>query len=135
MLPDAQPTPSQMYGPRGVFMTDELLVVANTGNHRVLIWHGLPQTDGQPADAVLGQPDFFTEGPKAGGRSVENGFYLPTGVGVWDGQLYVADAFAGTDDVLYVADAGNHRVLGWSPAPAYKYRYLGSEGVRRIGGE
>jgi hypothetical protein len=104
MLPDARPTPSQMYGPRGVFMNDDLLIVADTGNHRVLIWHSLPESDGQPADVVLGQPDFFTEGPKAGGRGPENGFYLPTGVGVWDGQLYLADAW-------------HHRILVWQEVP------------------
>ncbi|MCB0227421.1 MAG: hypothetical protein KDI02_27245, partial [Anaerolineae bacterium] len=40
ILPDASPTPAQMYAPRGVFMDDERLVVADTGNHRLLIWHG-----------------------------------------------------------------------------------------------
>ncbi|MEI7555076.1 NHL repeat-containing protein [Candidatus Chlorohelix sp.] len=103
-LPDAHPTPSQMYGPRGVFMDDKLLVVADSGNHRILIWHNLPDHDGQPADVVLCQPDFFTEGTNASGRGAQNGLHLPTGVGVWGGRLYVADAW-------------HHRVLVWNEVP------------------
>ncbi len=43
-------------------------MVADSGNHRVLIWHGIPSDDEQPADVVLGQPDGETEGRAAGGR-------------------------------------------------------------------
>lgn len=103
-LPDAQPTASQMYAPRGIFMNDEVLVVADTGNHRVLIWYGIPERDGQPADVVLGQPHFTSEGAQAGGRGPENGLNLPTGVGVFGGRLYVADAW-------------NHRILVWAQVP------------------
>jgi hypothetical protein len=103
-LPAAQPTPEQFYAPRGVFLNNDVLVVADTGNHRVLIWHGAPEDDGRPADVVLGQPDFYSEGPQAGGRGAANGMNLPTGVGVFDGRLFVADAW-------------NHRVLVWSNVP------------------
>ena len=67
-LPAANPTADQMYAPRGVFLNDEYLVVADSGNHRVLIWKGLPVADHQPADVVLGQPDFTSEGPNADRR-------------------------------------------------------------------
>ena len=90
-LPAAAPTPSQFYAPRGVFLDDEWLVVADSGNHRILLWHGLPTSDGQPADVVLCQPDFFTEGPRAGGRGAANGLHLPTGVAIHDGRLIVSD--------------------------------------------
>lgn len=103
-LPGAAPTPAQLYAPRGVYLDDDLLVVADSGNHRVLIWHGAPAADGQPADLVLGQPDFFSEGPAAGGRGPAGGLYLPTGVLVLDGRLYVADAW-------------HHRVLVWARVP------------------
>jgi len=39
LLPDASPTPSTMYAPRGVCLTPEAVLVADTGNHRVLIWN------------------------------------------------------------------------------------------------
>jgi len=108
MLPAAQPTPSQLYAPRGVFMTEDVLVAADSGNHRVMIWHGLPTETGQPADIVLGQPDFFSEGPHAGGQNTEKGLYLPTGVGIYEGRLFVADAW-------------HHRILIWNSIPTENF--------------
>ncbi|GAB4113296.1 MAG: NHL repeat-containing protein [Roseiflexaceae bacterium] len=165
-LPPAKPTPDQLYAPRGVCIAGEALIVADSGNHRVLIWHRLPTRDGQPADVVLGQPDFYSEGPAAGGRGAANGLHLPTGVCVAAGRLVVADSWHhrlliwntipnasyqppdwvfGQDDLLavaenrgsevqptsfywpygvrfldgwlYVADTGNRRVLGWEGLP------------------
>lgn len=103
-LPAAQPTASQLYAPRGVYLDDQMLVVADSGNHRILIWHSRPTHDGQPADVVLGQPDFTTEGAQAGGRGPANGLHLPTGVSVIAGRLYVADAW-------------HHRILVWQEVP------------------
>lgn len=95
-LPDATPTRAQVYAPRGVWLDDERLIVVDSGNHRVLIWHGVPDTDGAQADAVLGQPDFFCEGVKL--------LHLPTGVLVAEGKLFIADAW-------------HHRVLVWNRVP------------------
>ncbi|WP_206428477.1 NHL repeat-containing protein [Mycolicibacterium stellerae] len=103
-LPAASPTLAWMYSPRGVFFDDRYLVVADSGNHRVLIWHGMPSTDEQPADVVLGQPDGVTEGRAAAGRGTENGMNLPTGVLVHEGRLIVADAW-------------HHRILIWRTVP------------------
>ncbi len=55
-LPDAQATRAHLYGPRGVWLDDQHLIVCDSGNHRVLIWNGLPSHDHAPADVVLGQP-------------------------------------------------------------------------------
>jgi hypothetical protein len=103
-LPAATATPTNLYAPRGVYLDHERLIVVDTGNHRVLIWHGLPATDHQPADLVLGQPDFYHEGPRAAGRGPTNGFHVPTGVTV-------------AADRLYLADAWHHRVLCWHRIP------------------
>lgn len=103
-LPPAAPTMAWMYSPRAVFLDDQHVVVADTGNHRVLIWHGLPGRDEQPADVVLGQPDGATEGHGAGGRGPERGMNLPTGVLIDDGRLVVADAW-------------HHRILVWNEVP------------------
>ncbi|MFZ0324583.1 MAG: hypothetical protein WAN48_10675 [Actinomycetes bacterium] len=115
-LPAALPTPSQMYAPRGVWTDGRRIVVADTGNHRVLIWHDWPAADGGPADVVLGQPDFSTEGPAAGGRGPERGLNLPTGVGVVGGQLVVADAWhhrlVAYDDLPQTSDVKPVWVLG-----------------------
>ena len=103
-LPPAAPSMAWMYSPRGVFLGEDQLVVADSGNHRVLIWHTLPDSDEQPADVVLGQPDGHTEGPAAGGRGPERGMHLPTGVLVYEGRLVVADAW-------------HHRILVWDSVP------------------
>lgn len=103
-LPAAAPSMAWMYSPRGVFLGDNHVVVADSGNHRVLIWDGIPDSDEQPADVVLGQPDGETEGPAAGGRGPERGMYLPTGVLIHDGRLIVADAW-------------HHRILVWNNVP------------------
>jgi len=103
-LPDARPTPSQMYAPRGVWIDDQRLIVCDSGNHRVLIWNTVPEVDGQPADIVLGQEDFTSEGPASGNQNYANGFQLPTGVIVADGKLLVADAW-------------HHRILVWHQIP------------------
>lgn len=103
-LPPAKPSMAWMYSPRGVFLDDQHVVVADSGNHRVLIWHGVPRDDEQPADVVLGQPDGESEGRAAGGRGPERGMNLPTGVLVHDGRLIVADAW-------------HHRILVWNTVP------------------
>jgi len=180
-LPSARPTAAWLYAPRGVYLGPagghsarqpgqrtgqrerDVLVVADTGNHRVLIWHEAPERDEQPCDVVLGQPDAFSEGPAAGRGDTKTGLNLPTGVLMHGGKLIVADAWhhrvliydslpdapgaapdlilgqpdpesvepnAGGDcaptamywpfgiaiagDRFYVADTGNRRVLGWS---------------------
>lgn len=95
-LPDARPTASHLYAPRGVWLDDHRLIVADSGNHRLLIWHTLPTRDHQPADVVLGQPDFTSEGPKL--------LHLPTGVAVIDGRLLTCDAW-------------HHRLLVWDTVP------------------
>ncbi|MEY3205119.1 MAG: hypothetical protein RLZZ21_1450 [Planctomycetota bacterium] len=103
-LPAAQPTASQLYAPRGVWLDDEQLIVCDSGNHRVLIWHGEPDKDHAPADIVLGQASFMAEGPAAAGRGPANGMHLPTGVIVAEGRLMVADAW-------------HHRILVWNEVP------------------
>jgi hypothetical protein len=97
VLPDAAPTPSTMYAPRGVCLTDSAVIAADTGNHRLLIWQSsLPEADHHDADVVVGHSNMTTEGPDL--------FFLPTGVIVADGRLIVADAW-------------HHRILVWDSVP------------------
>lgn len=103
-LPPATPTASHLYAPRGVWTDGSRVVVSDTGNHRVLVWHGLPADDGAAAHVVLGQPNRFSEGPAAAGRGPRNGMHLPTGVAVVRGRLVVADAW-------------HHRLLIWDGLP------------------
>ena len=87
------------------------LVVADTLNHRVLIWNTVPATDGQAADVVLGQAD-FTHCSRNDDNQDRSSDLAPTArtlnepIAVWsDGQR------------LVVADAENNRVLIWNSIP------------------
>jgi hypothetical protein len=62
-----------------------------------------PVTNGQSADLVLGQPDFTSSEANNGGRS-ERSLSWPQSV-------------AAVGDRLWVADAGNARVLQWNAMP------------------
>jgi hypothetical protein len=104
LLPSADPTAAQLYAPRGVAVTRDQVVVADTGNHRVLVFDGHPDRDGAEASVVLGQADARSEGPQAAGRGPDGGMNLPCGVLVHEGRLVVADAW-------------NHRLLVWNRLP------------------
>ncbi len=77
------------------------VAVADTANNRVLIWNELPTSVGQPADVVLGQPNFTTVGPVT-----PTATSLRAPQGVW---------FQGQQ--LFVADTQNNRVLIWNSIP------------------
>jgi NHL repeat len=100
------PSAVSMFAPRGACLTSESgpLWVADTGHHRLLGWRNLPTQDGQPADWVIGQPDFFHEGQNAKGTPGNTTLSVPTGICV-------------CGDGLAVADAWNHRVLIWKQVP------------------
>jgi len=69
------------------------LFVADSSNSRVLIWDSVPEASGQPADQVLGQPDFDTTERNAGQPSVNAaGFAHADGVFAYENQLFVADS-------------------------------------------
>jgi hypothetical protein len=95
-----------LFGPRGAALgpPGARLAVCDTGHHRLLLWRALPRRDAAPADLVVGQPDFASEGRNARGRPGPATFNVPTGVAV-------------ERDLLVVADAWNHRVLIWHRLP------------------
>lgn len=101
------PAASVLFGPRGAALGGVRgpLFVADTGHHRLLVWTKVPVRDGVPADLVIGQPDFLSEGRNARGPVGAATLNVPTGVAACDG-------------VLAVADAWNHRVLIWHGYPA-----------------
>jgi uncharacterized protein (TIGR03437 family) len=102
---DAPLPPSQtgMRNPTGIATDGTHVVVADTDNNRVLIWLSPPQSNGQPADVVIGQPDF-----------VHNATSVPPTAkslrgpeGVW------IDAIG----KLYVADTEDNRILIYNRIP------------------
>jgi len=99
--------------PVGVASDGRILAVADTDNNRVLLWLSLPVSNNQPADVVLGQPDFKsnlpnngTGDPRVPGPKTMRG---PEGVWIQDGRLFVADT-------------GNDRVLIWNSIPRQNFQ-------------
>jgi uncharacterized protein (TIGR03437 family) len=95
-------------GPQGVWIQNGKLFVADTQNHRVLIWNSIPTQNRQPADVVLGQANFNVavqpDLTRANGDAHANTLLNPVSV-TSDGTR------------LYVADLGNNRVLIWNSIP------------------
>ncbi len=78
------------------------LYVSDYNNNRVLGWNDATSfTNGEPADLVIGQPDFLSNAQNNGGISASS-LNQPTGLAV-DGS-----------GNLYVADSNNARVLEYS---------------------
>jgi len=98
-------TAATFYWPFGIALVDGRFHVADTGNRRVLVWRdGVPR-DGRPADVVLGQPDATAREENRGDAPSAASFRWPHAVAPMAGGG------------LWVADAGNHRLLGWSAHP------------------
>ncbi len=95
-LPD---TPG-LNNPVAVHSDGVRLVVADTNNNRVLLWHSIPTVNGQTPDVVLGQADFTSFIP----QTAPSGMRGPQGVWLDRGRLFVADT-------------QNSRVLIWNSVP------------------
>ncbi len=104
--------PHTLYRPFGVAAAGDMLLVADTGNHRVLGFHGLSAAAGAvaAADFVFGQPDFTSALPNA----VSEARPLASARALCS----PAQAALGPDRTMFVADAGNNRVLAVPPAGA-----------------
>ncbi len=95
-------TQSGFRNPTMVASDGKILVLADTDNNRVLIWNSIPTTIDQPADLVLGQPNFTTlqEPPPVNSSALRG----PQGVWIQGTQLFVADT-------------QNSRVMIWNKIP------------------
>ncbi len=83
-------TASNVSSPTGIATDGTVLAVADTNNNRVLIWLHQPTTNGQPADVVVGQPNFTSN---AAVSPSQTSLRAPSGVWIYGGKLYVADTF------------------------------------------
>src|SRR5579864_4849235 len=93
-------------GPQGVWIQGNRIFVADTQNHRVMIWNNIPSANNQPADIVLGEPNFSTAPASTVNDTPAqaNNLFSPVSV-TSDGQR------------LFVADLGHNRVLIWNSIP------------------
>ncbi len=95
-------------GPQGVWIQGSRLFVADTQNHRVMVWNNIPTANDTPADYVLGQPNFTTTSERelqqnpvpASANRLKNPVSVTS-----DGQR------------LFVADLGYNRVMIWNSIP------------------
>ncbi len=90
---------SSLFLPADVYSDGNSLYVADQLNHRVLVYSPIPSSP-TGANVVLGQPNMTSNAANQGGSPLSNTLRLPSGV--WGDGTY-----------LYVADSGNHRVLGY----------------------
>jgi hypothetical protein len=98
--PDATAAASTLFSPSGVWTDGTRLLVADTGNNRVLLWNQFPTTNGQPADVVIGQPNFTSRTP----ATTANGMSAP----------YLVNS---TGQQIFVAEYQNNRVTVWNQFP------------------
>ena len=93
--------PTALNSPTAVFLLPNMLLVADTGNHRVLIYTSVPTSSYPTPSVVLGQSDGYVCQHRT---AAANSLYNPQDV--WtDGT------------VLAVADTGNNRVMLWNTFP------------------
>ncbi len=97
---------SSLRGPQGVWLQGTQLFVADTFNHRVLIWNTIPTSNNQAADLVLGEPNFTTAPPSTTSDlpPTSSNLFSPVSV-TSDGQR------------VFVTDLGHNRVLIWNSIP------------------
>jgi len=93
-------------GPQGVWIQGTRLFVADTQNHRVMVWNNIPTSNYQAADYVLGEPNFNSAPPQTTLVSTPTASNLFSPVSVTsDGQR------------LLVTDLGHNRILIWNSIP------------------
>ena len=95
------PTATNLSFPTGVWSDGTRLFVADTMQNRILIWDSLDTAiTGQAAAHVMGQPDFTS-----------------SAAGTTTSSLRRPTSIASDGTRLFVADAGNNRVLVWNTIP------------------
>lgn len=114
----SSPSASTLRGPQGVWIQDDRLYVADTANHRVLIWRSFPTRNGQPADVVLGQADMTRA--EVSERNVGND--PVTGLPIFRASPTAANllfpvSVSSDGQRLFVTDLGHNRIAIWNSIP------------------
>jgi len=94
---------SRLSAPRVARIIGTKLVVADTGNNRVLIWNTIPTSNGQAANVVVGQANMTSNTANNGGRTAA--------------RLSSPYDIASNGTVLFIADYSNHRILKFNTIP------------------
>lgn len=94
--------------PGDVWSNGTMLIVADSGNHRMLVWRTFPTTNAQPADLVLGQADFTGSSPNRGGAVSGSGF---------DSSSSHWSNVTSNGAQIFYSDYNNSRILIWNTIP------------------
>jgi hypothetical protein len=104
-------TQDGLSSPESVFVVGGKLLVADSGNNRVLVWNELPTTSGEPADLVLGQGDFSKCAANDADQSGASDASPANNTLNYPGDIW------SDGSRLIVADSSNNRVLIWNSFP------------------
>lgn len=123
---------STLRGPRGVFCTNEKIIISDTANKRVLIYNTIPQSNGAAADVVVGQDDFVSvEAIPANGN-----YHNVSDTWIYDNKLFVADQSYGRVliyDPVPTANGTRPRVvIGWPDLSATSDAGLGNPSTNTL---
>jgi hypothetical protein len=97
---DSAPNASTLFFPTDVWTDGTRVIVADNSNHRVLLWNQFPTTNGQPADVVLGQPNFTTRAPTTTATGMNSPYNISS-----------------TGQQIFVTEDQNSRVTVWNQFP------------------
>ncbi|MBL0156358.1 MAG: hypothetical protein IPP47_04565 [Bryobacterales bacterium] len=120
-FPEYVVTAESLLAPTSVYSDGTRLYVSDLGNNRVLIWNAIPTRNAQPADVVLGQPDMTSSVANHSEKLCPTTGNDADGVALYPSRCAATLNFPryvlsdGTR--LFVADAGNDRVLLWNQIP------------------
>ena len=106
-------TALNLESPVGVWTDGTKLAIADTGNHRVLLWNQIPATQNVAPDVVLGQPDFVSNTLNNGPATAACGGV--TGINACSLRSPHDVLFA--DNKFIVTDKSNNRILIWDGWP------------------
>jgi hypothetical protein len=95
------PTAAALNMPYAMAAHEDLLLVGDTANSRMLGWRDPAM--GADAMALAGQPDFAAKGDNRWHDAVRDSLYWPYGLSV-------------LNNMVAIADSGNNRVLIWDIA-------------------
>ncbi|HEX8697850.1 MAG TPA: hypothetical protein VF815_03345 [Myxococcaceae bacterium] len=98
---DSAPSAATFFDPSGVWTDGTRLLVADTSNNRVLLWTQFPTRNGQPADIVIGQPDFTSNAAATSASRLSAPYFVNS-----------------TGRQIFVSEEQNHRVTVWNQFPS-----------------